>query len=79
MWPRGFPLASIGWPGISSFHRFEAKGFLKPIVQQGLIDGDPDLDAIFRLTRKDAGSVMSVMFDHEFPIFALECYIGRLV
>ena len=51
MWPRGLPLPSIGEPGITSFR--EVNKSVNPLIQQGLIDGDPDVDVLFRLSRKD--------------------------
>jgi hypothetical protein len=48
VWPRGFPLSQITAPlsistNVKSVH---------PYIQQSLADGDPDVDAIFRLTRQ---------------------------
>lgn len=47
IWPRGFPLDEIRnefiAPKVFQEHR--------PLIQQGLVNGDPDVDAIFRLTR----------------------------
>jgi hypothetical protein len=46
IWPRGFPLEEIRTPA-------PATEQLQPVqapVQQGLTDGEPDVDAIFRLT-----------------------------
>jgi len=50
-WPRGFPLEEV---------RNEAAMETEPaadenvVVWQGLVEGDPDVDAIYRLTRRDA-------------------------
>ncbi len=50
IWPRGFPLekvrASFNWPGRS------AKRKVNVGVWQCLVNGDPDVDAIYRLTQK---------------------------
>lgn len=48
IWPRGLPLPEIQAP--FSETRTEPK-LVKVGVWQGLADGDPDVDAIFRLTR----------------------------
>lgn len=47
-WPRGYPLEAIGAPPM----REVREATVLPGVQQGLANGDPDMDAIFRLTRK---------------------------
>lgn len=49
VWPRGYPLNKILKNSVISFK----KGICRPLIQQGLVDGDPDVDAIFRLTRKN--------------------------
>ena len=38
-----------------------------PLIQQGLVNGDPDMDAIFRLTRKRADVDLDVRFDPTAP------------
>ena len=38
-----------------------------PIIQQGVVNGDPDMDAIFRLTRKKTTSPLDVRFDPVAP------------
>jgi len=45
IWPRGFPLEEISRPSPAG----AATSATAP-VQQGLVDGDPDVDAIYRLT-----------------------------
>lgn len=47
VWPRGYPLKKILKNNNCFFHVDRARN----LVQQGLADGDPDVDAIFRLTR----------------------------
>ena len=46
IWPRGFPLKEIK---INKNVKFEKKN-VKAFIQQGLCNGNPDVDAIFRLT-----------------------------
>jgi len=48
IWPRGFPLEYINQPAVTTSR--EAQLHFCPI-QQGLVDGDPDVDAIYRLTQ----------------------------
>ena len=38
-----------------------------PLIQQGLVQGDSDFDAIFRLTRKGTATVFNVTFDPVSP------------
>lgn len=45
IWPRGYPLEYIGAPNNDMYTACEMK---RPIVQQGLVNGDPDVDAIYR-------------------------------
>ena len=54
-WPRGFPLASITDPKTFSVNRERGKAaFSKVAIFQSLADHDPDVDAIFRLTRRQS-------------------------
>jgi hypothetical protein len=47
VWPRGFPLDEVR---NACSQRVSAKGGLKPMaVQQALVTGDPDVDAVYRL------------------------------
>ena len=48
IWPRGLPLDRILHP--DSFPAIAKEGVAKIGVWQGLADGDPDVDAIYRLT-----------------------------
>lgn len=47
IWPRGYPLELI-LENIKATHSLVP---CHPLVQQGLVNNDPDVDAIFRLTR----------------------------
>lgn len=49
IWPRGFSLAEIS--STAPIPRNSEKSFFSPI-QQGLVDENPDVDAIYRLTRE---------------------------
>ena len=55
IWPRGFRLDDIGLDHEKKFY-VTNPDFIssKPFVFQGLANGDPDVDAIFRLTRANA-------------------------
>jgi hypothetical protein len=63
-WPRGYPLEAIGEPHVDMVR--EAP--VAPAVQQGLADGDPDMDAIFRLTRKPVSRRIDFSFEAAPPV-----------
>lgn len=63
-WPRGYPLESIGDAHVTSVR----EATVTPAVQQGLADGDPDMDAIFRLTRKPADRRIDFSFAQAPPV-----------
>lgn len=64
IWPRGYPLENIADPPQHSFVKCKD---VSPTIQQGVVDGDPDVDAVFRLTRKDKGVRLDVKFDATAP------------
>lgn len=67
VWSRGFPLSKILEPEFFA-DITKAEGHL--LIQQGLADGDPDVDAIFRLTR---GNIIT--FDHDKEPIALPAQV----
>jgi len=68
IWPRGYPLDMIAEPPEYKVMKCDKA---KPLVQQGVVDGDPDIDAIYRLTRKDKGVRLDVKFDREQDVVLL--------
>ncbi|XP_046863906.1 probable glycosyltransferase STELLO1 [Xenia sp. Carnegie-2017] len=64
IWPRGYPLENIGDPPQHTFVKCDK---IQPLIQQGVVNGDPDVDAVFRLTRKDVGVRLDVEFDSKAP------------
>jgi len=64
IWPRGYPLDLISAPERHNYRKCTKR---RATVQQGVVDGDPDVDAIFRLTRKDTEVDLRVKFDHDAP------------
>ncbi|KAK6178453.1 hypothetical protein SNE40_013242 [Patella caerulea] len=64
MWPRGYPIDKIGHLSESDYL---VDSVQTPYIQHGLVNGDPDMDAIFRLTRKLTKSRMNVRFDSVAP------------
>jgi hypothetical protein len=59
IWPRGFPLQYLG----EEINRELKKATCLCPIQQGLVNGDPDVDAIFRLTRNS-----TILFSNRDPI-----------
>ncbi|XP_071086221.1 uncharacterized protein [Haliotis cracherodii] len=64
LWPRGYPLGSVG-ENITI--KYQLNHWKTPSIQQGVVNGDPDMDAIFRLTRKQTHSQLNVTFDDRAP------------
>ena len=62
MWPRGYPLDAIALNTPEPSY-LKADSSVRPLIQQGLANGDPDVDAIFRLTRASKGQPIRVEFD----------------
>ncbi len=59
VWPRGFPLNQINDLGSTVFDWSEKENSYPTshTVLQGLADGDPDVDAVFRLTAADTSEI----------------------
>jgi len=69
MWPRGLPLDAIArsLDDVAVLRRAR----VRPVIEQRLANGDPDVDAIFRLTRRPRHSDIRIHFDAEAPTVAL--------
>ena len=63
---QGYPLDKIGYP---ESHSYKLCPTLEPDVVQCLVNGDPDIDAIFRLTRRYPLERIDVKFDDKAPLF----------
>ena len=64
IWPRGFPLSEIKH---NHFNEYYAGLRRSSIIQQGLVNGDPDVDAIFRLTKSRSNRKFELYFDSSSP------------
>jgi len=64
IWPRGYPLDEIGR---NYTPLYTACRSVTPAIQQGLVSGDPDVDAILRLTKKKAYAPLNIQFDSRAP------------
>ena len=64
VWPRGYPLDAIAdGPGADPATAVLGPGADAVVgIEQGLADGDPDVDAIFRLTRKNREGPIDIAF-----------------
>lgn len=67
IWPRGFPINRISESKECFFQLYDEE-LIIPIVQQGLVNGDPDVDAIYRIVNKKYGEDINLHFSHETPI-----------
>ena len=68
MWPRGYPLEYIS---SDSPTKYLLCSVHTPAIQQGLVDEEPDVDAIFRLTRKKqmpSKASTKIHFDNAAPV-----------
>jgi hypothetical protein len=74
MWPRGFPLENVKTGNVESAFRL-CKMSKSPIIQQGLVTKDPDVDALYRLLHADAKSGLDVAFNQHGPPIALNSEI----
>ena len=61
IWPRGFPLNFIS-EDMSHTYTL-CSNLSEPLIKQGIVSGDPDVDAIFRLTRKHASKPIDLSYD----------------
>ena len=64
MWPRGYPLEEIGQES-TCHYRFCS--LHQASIRQGVVNGDPDVDAIFRLTRRYKNNRSNLSFDAAAP------------
>ena len=64
VWPRGYPLRLIGDEIPLRTDQF----IVRPLIQQGLANSDPDLDAIFRLTQSNRRKRIKITFEERPPV-----------
>ncbi|PAV64920.1 hypothetical protein WR25_10555 [Diploscapter pachys] len=67
MWPRGFPLEFYKLHNHTDANFRLCEKMKRPAVQQGLVDMDPDVDAIFRLLNADPRIPPSEHFNSHAP------------
>ena len=64
LWPRGYPLELVGQEETRNY-RFCS--LHQASIRQALASGDPDVDAVFRLTRRHQSDNGKLMFDETAP------------
>lgn len=70
IWPRGFRLSDIGKQSVKNFYYENSSNInLKPLIFQGLININPDLDDIFYLTRKKFNNSFIFNSISSYPLF----------
>ena len=68
IWPRGFVLNDIGYDN-NIFFNYELKQIkLKPLIYKGLLNGEPDIDEIFFMTRKSKMVPLNISFLQNYPL-----------
>jgi hypothetical protein len=75
VWPRGYPLERISNKDYKNTYEcvnFKLYSDRVPLIQQGLVNGDPDVDAIYRLTRKHYDKNLNIKFDQNAPALILK-------
>ena len=70
IWPRGFKLNDLDkYDNHIFFNLASTQVNLKPLVFQGLINGNPDIDSIFLLTRIQNNHSFEVTFSEIIPYY----------
>ncbi|CAF2249261.1 unnamed protein product [Rotaria magnacalcarata] len=64
VWPRGYPVRLIGDETLMNI----SLSTVRPLIQQGLANGDPDVDAIFRLSRTNRHRRINIQFQEKPPV-----------
>ena len=64
LWPRGYPLERVGH---DTAYDYQIRDVPQASIRQAVANGDPDVDAIFRLTRRHHSDDGKVMFDAAAP------------
>ena len=64
LWPRGYPLELVGH---EASYNYRLCSLHQASIRQALASGDPDVDAVFRLTRRHENDNGKLMFDVTAP------------
>lgn len=71
IWPRGYPLSEIEK---KNHNNYDCIKKATSIVQQSVVNGDPDVDAIFRLTKSLDHQRIDIEFDDYSPSVKIPMY-----
>ena len=77
IWPRGYPLSQIN---INHMNKYLCGKRKASLIQQGVVNGDPDVDAIFRLTKSNSNNKqetqrINIKFDPSSPSIQYPLYL----
>ena len=72
IWPRGYPLNEIRNNHLNEYYIARRKS---SIIQQALVNGDPDVDAILRLTMSKSKRNIELYFDSSSPSIQIPEYL----
>ena len=72
IWPRGFRLNNLNIDLNNIYINLASSQInLKPLIYQGLINGEPDIDSFFFLTRTEKKSKIDIVFPKNYPLIYL--------
>ena len=72
IWPRGFRLNNFNKDYNVIYINLASNQInLKPLIYQGLINGESDIDSIFFLTRTEKNSKIDIIFPKNYPLIFL--------
>ena len=73
IWPRGFKLNDINKNNNNDkFYNLASTQInFRPLIYQGLINGKPDIDSIFLLTRIEKNKTFDIIFNEQYPLLYL--------
>jgi len=72
IWPRGFRLNSLNKDYNNTYINLASSQInLKPLIYQGLINGESDIDSFFFLTRTEKNSKIDIFFPKNYPLIYL--------
>jgi hypothetical protein len=72
IWPRGFRLSDIGNDDNNIFYNVDSSQInLRPLIYQGLINGEADVDSLFIQTRIEKYNNLNIIFGKKNPLLYL--------
>ena len=72
IWPRGFRLNNLNKDYNTIYINLASSQInLKPLIYQGLINGESDIDSFFFLTRTEKNSRIDITFQQNYPLIYL--------